>query len=212
MELLKQGNGNLPRTEEEKLKMIEEATIHYGNFLTAMGFNWSEDPHFADTPKRVAKSWVRDLIAGTNTALSDISSFPNAEGYTGLICQTKIPVTSLCIHHNLSFTGVAHVAYIAGKEPTDMIIGLSKLNRIVDWYSRRPNVQESLTKQISDTINELCVGNRGVAVVIESQHNCVKCRGVRNDSVMKTSEMSGYFFDNPATRQEFFSLIDQSRY
>ena len=85
-------------------------------------------------------------------------------------------------------------------------------HRIVDFYSRRPNIQESLTKQIHDHVHELCVGNRGVAVVVESQHNCVKCRGIKQDSVMKTSQMSGYFWTNEiGTRQEFFQLIDQSR-
>jgi GTP cyclohydrolase I len=119
----------------------------------------------------------------------------------------------MCAHHNLAFHGLAHVAYIPGKEKTDMVVGLSKLNRIVDFYSRRPNIQESLTKQIHDHIEKLCVGNRGVAVVIESQHNCVKCRGIKQDSVMKTSQMSGYFFTNEiGTRQEFFHLIDSSRF
>ncbi len=143
----------------------------------------------------------------------EVTAFPNDEGYTGLICQTRIPVMSMCAHHNLTFSGVAHVAYIPGKEKDDLVIGLSKLNRIVDFYSRRPNIQESLTKQIHDHIDRLCVGNRGVAVVIESQHNCVRCRGIKQDSVMKTSQMSGYFWTNEiGTRQEFFNLIDQSRY
>jgi len=213
MELLKKANGNLPRTEEEKAQMIEQATIHYGNFLTALGFDWKADLHSENTPKRVAKAWVNDLIKGSLEAEPEITAFPNDEGYTGLICQTRIPVISLCAHHNLQFTGVAHVAYIAGKNKSDMVIGLSKLNRIVDHYSRRPNIQESLTKQIHDHIDRLCIGNRGVAVVVESIHNCVRCRGIKNDSIMKTSQMSGYFWTNEVgTRQEFFNLIDQSRY
>jgi GTP cyclohydrolase I len=213
MELIKKANGNIVRTVEEKVKMIDEATEYYGKFLTALGFDWAADPHSANTPRRVAKAWVNDLIAGSINPAPEVTAFPNDEGYTGLICQTRIPVTSLCAHHNLGFLGLCHVAYIAGKEKTDMVIGLSKLNRIVDFYSRRPNIQESLTKQIHDHIDKLCIGNRGVAVVIESQHNCVKCRGIKNDSVMKTSQMSGYFWTNEVgTRQEFFNLIDQSRY
>ena len=213
MELIKKANGNIVRTAEEKAQMIDEATIYYGQFLTALGFDWAADPHSANTPRRVAKAWVNDLIVGSMSPEPEVTAFPNDEGYTGLICQTRIPVVSMCAHHNLAFTGVAHVAYIAGKEKTDLVIGLSKLNRIVDFFSRRPNIQESLTKQIHDMINDLCVGNRGVAVVIESQHNCVKCRGIKNDSVMKTSQMSGYFWTNEiGTRQEFFHLIDNSRY
>jgi GTP cyclohydrolase I len=212
MELLQKANGNMPRTSEEKLQMIDQAAIYYGQFLNALGFDWEKDPHSANTPKRVAKAWINDLIAGSVNEEPVITSFPNDEGYTGLICQTRIPVMSMCAHHNLAFHGLAHVAYIPGKEKTDMVVGLSKLNRIVDFYSRRPNIQESLTKQIHDHIEKLCLGNRGVAVVIESQHNCVKCRGIKQDSVMKTSQMSGYFFDNEiGTRQEFFSLIENSR-
>lgn len=213
MELIKKANGNIVRTVEEKVKMIDEATEYYGKFLTALGFDWAADPHSANTPRRVAKAWVNDLIYGSINPAPEVTAFPNDEEFTGLICQTRIPVVSMCAHHNLAFTGVCHVAYIAGKEKTDMVIGLSKLNRIVDFFSRRPNIQESLTKQIHDMINDLCVGNRGVAVVVESQHNCVKCRGIKNDSIMKTSQMSGYFHTNEiGTRQEFFNLIDQSRY
>ena len=213
IKLLEKANGNLPRTEAEKEQMINQAAEYYGKFLNALGFDWTKDPHSANTPKRVAKAWVHDLIKGSLSAEPEVTAFPNDEGYTGLICQTRIPVMSMCAHHNLTFSGVAHVAYIPGKEKNDLVIGLSKLNRIVDFYSRRPNIQESLTKQIHDHIDRLCVGNRGVAVVIESQHNCVKCRGIKQDSVMKTSQMSGYFWTNEVgTRQEFFNLIDQSRY
>lgn len=203
----------MPRTEDEKAQMIENAAVHYGNFLNALGFDWEADPHSNNTPKRVAKAWVNDLIAGSLNPMSDVTAFPNDEGFNGLICQTMIPVVSMCAHHNLSFVGVAHVGYIPGTEKDNLVVGLSKLNRIVEWYARRPNIQEALTKQIHDKVNELCVGNRGVAVVIESQHNCVRCRGVRNESVMKTSQMSGYFFTNEiGTRQEFFHLIDQQRH
>jgi GTP cyclohydrolase I len=212
LQLLTKANGNMPRTEEEKSQMIEQAAEYYGKFLNALGFDWTADPHSANTPKRVAKAWINDLIAGSVGSEPVITSFPNTEGYTGLICQTRIPVISMCSHHNLQFLGLAHVAYIPGKESTDQVIGLSKLNRIVDFYSRRPQVQESLTKQIHDHIDKLCIGNRGVAVVIESTHNCVRCRGLNHESVMKTSQLSQYFWTNEiGTRAEFFSLIENSR-
>lgn len=212
MELLKKANGNLPRTQQEKDQMITQAAKYYGDFLNALGFDWKADPHSDRTPHRVAKAWVNDLISGSINPEPEVTAFPNDEGYTGLICQTRIPVVSMCAHHNLGFIGVAHVAYIPGKKKDDLVVGLSKLNRIVDFYSRRPNIQESLTKQIHDHVDKLCVGNRGVAVVVESQHNCVKCRGIKQDSVMKTSQMSGYFHTNEiGTRHEFFQLIDQSR-
>ena len=213
MELLKKANGNIVRTADEKTQMIEQAAEYYGKFLTSLGFDWAADPHSANTPKRVAKAWVNDLIAGSLNPEPEVTAFPNDEGYTGLICQTRIPVVSMCAHHNLMFFGVCHAAYIPGKSKTDMVIGLSKLNRIVDFYSRRPNIQESLTKQIHDHIDRLCVGNRGVACILETQHCCVKCRGIKHDSVMKTSQLSGYFFDNAnGSRIELFNLIDQSRF
>ena len=212
MQLIKKANGNIIRTEEEKLQMIEQAAEYYGKFLTALGFDWAADPHSANTPKRVAKAWIRDLIAGSINPEPVITTFPNTEGYSGLVCQTRIPVISMCSHHNLQFVGLAHVAYIPGKESTDQVIGLSKLNRIVDFYSRRPQVQESLTKQIHDHIDKLCIGNRGVAVIIESTHNCVRCRQLNHESVMKTSQLSGYFHTNEVgTRVELFSLIQNSR-
>lgn len=212
MEKLTKINGNKFRTEEEKESMILNASHHYGNFLSALGFAWEEDPSSQETPTRVARAWVEDLVSGSMAKEPSDKSFPNEEGYTGLICQTNIPVVSMCAHHNLPFVGIAHVAYIPGKSTKDTVVGLSKLNRIVEFYSRRPNIQESLTKQIHDHINRICVGNRGVAVVIESQHNCVSCRGVRHNSNMKTSQLSGYFHTNEVgTRVEFFSLISNDR-
>lgn len=213
MKLLKKVNSNEVRTELEKQEMIKFASDAYGRFLTALGFDWMSDPQTKDTPVRVAKAWVEDLIEGSINPEPKINTFPNDEGYTGLICQTNIPVVSMCAHHNLTFQGVAHVAYIPGKHKVDQIMGLSKLNRTVDWFAHRPQIQESLTKQIHDYIQNICKGNRGVAVIIEARHNCVACRGVRHDSVMKTSQLSGYFWSNEVgTRQEFFQLIDQSRH
>lgn len=212
MELLKKANGNLVRSAEEKAQMIEQAAEYYGKFLTSLGFDWAADPHSSNTPKRVAKAWVNDLISGSISPEPEVTAFPNDEGYTGLICQTRIPVVSMCAHHNLQFLGVCHAAYIPGKDTTDLVIGLSKINRIVDFYCRRPNIQESLTKQIHDHIDRLCVGNRGVACIVESSHCCVQCRGVKHDSVMKTSQLSGYFFTNEGgSRLELFNLIQNSR-
>ncbi len=208
MKLLEQSNGNIPRSEEEKKKMIEQAAHYYGNFLTALGFDWGADPHSKDTPKRVAKAWVADLSSGSISEEPKITTFPNNEEYTGLICQTDIPIISMCAHHNLAFTGVCHITYIPGKGKTSQVIGLSKINRIVEFYARRPNIQEALTKQIHDHVSRLCKGNRGVGVVVEAKHGCVGCRGVRHDSTMKTSQLSGYLHTNEiGTRQEFFNLI-----
>jgi len=191
--------------------MVERAAEHYGKFLEAMGFDWRADPHTANTPTRVAKAWVNDLVEGTMNEEPKIKVFPNNEEYSGLVGQTNIPVVSMCAHHNLPFVGIAHVAYIPGKTKLEDVIGLSKLNRVVEFYSHRPNIQESLTKQIHDHVNNLCEGNRGVAVIIKAQHSCVSCRGVRHNSTMATSQLSGYFWTNEVgTRQELFHLINQN--
>lgn len=95
------------------------------------------------------------------------------------------------------------VAYIPGKK----VIGLSKLNRVVEWFARRPQIQEGLTQQIHDYLNEVCEGNSGIAVMIEAQHLCASCRGVRHDSMMKTAKLSGAFRNDNAARSEFYQFI-----
>ncbi len=98
----------------------------------------------------------------------------------------------------------AHVAYIPGKR----VIGLSKLNRAVEWFSRRPQIQEGLTQQIFDFLNQVCEENEGIAVVIEAEHSCASCRGVKHNSTMKTSKLSGAFKNSPETRAEFYHFIE----
>lgn len=204
MKLLKEANGNLPRTEEEKKQMIANAAEAYGNFLTALGFDWQADDNSKDTPRRVAKAWVNDLITGCVEHPPNITTFP-AESYGGIVFQGNIPVVSMCSHHNLAFTGKAHVAYIPSKK--GKVIGLSKLNRIVDFYSRRPQIQEGLTMQIHKHISEVCEGNIGVAVMVEASHTCCSNRGIRHDSCMKTAELTGSFQSEASARAEFYSFI-----
>jgi GTP cyclohydrolase I len=207
MKLLKQANGNLPRTEEEKKAMIEEGAFHYGNFLTAMGFDWKADNNSNNTPHRYAKSFVHDLIAGCLEEPPIITAFP-AAGYTGIVLEKNIPFNSMCSHHNREITGVVHIAYIPGKED-GKVLGLSKLNRLVEFYSRRPQIQEGLTVQIHEHVQKILDDNRGVAVIIEGVHGCVKCRGVKHQGAsMATSQLSGYFWTNEiGTRAELFNLI-----
>lgn len=205
MQLIK-SNGNSPRTEEEKLSMIEAAASHYAGFLTALGFDWENDVNMADTPRRVAKAWVNDLVKGCVSEPPKVTAFDNEDQYDGMVFQGNIKLVSLCSHHNLGFTGLAHVAYIPAKD--GKVIGLSKLNRIVDFYARRPQVQENLTMQIHEHINRVCEGNLGVAVMIEAGHTCCSNRGIGHSSTMKTAKMSGTFLDNAdKSRDEFYSFI-----
>jgi GTP cyclohydrolase I len=198
-------NGNCPLSDEEKLNRIEHATIHYGNFLTALGFDWRNDPNMQDTPMRVSKAFINELLQGCFTEPPKITAFEDASyGYDGIVFQGNIEVCSMCSHHNLAFTGRAHVAYI----PSNKVIGLSKLNRIVEWFSRRPQIQEGLTMQIHNYLNEILLDNKGIAVLIEAKHTCASCRGVRHNSTMKTSKLSGAFFTDSACRNEFYHFIE----
>jgi len=203
MELLKKSNGNLPRTQEEIDSMIAQAAIHYGNFLKALGFDYEADRQTIDTPKRVAKAFIKDLIVGSITDEPNITVFPNDEGYDGLVIQSGIPIVSMCAHHNLAFTGYATVAYV----PKENVIGLSKLNRIVEWFSRRPQMQESLTQQIHDYIASK-MECKSVAVSIACKHTCCSHRGIKHPSVMTTNKFSGVFMEsNNLIREEFLHAI-----
>ena len=198
-------NSNLPRSEEEKQAIIENASKAYEGFLDALCIDWRNDPNSEGTPRRVAKAYVCDLIKGCYDQQPKITSFPS-DGYDGIVSQMNIPLTSMCSHHHLAFTGVAHVAYIPSKK--GRIIGLSKLNRIVDFYGRRPQVQEALTVQIHKAIDEVCEKNRGVAVVIKAAHTCACHRGVKHSGCsMITSKLSGDFMNEPECRKEFYDFI-----
>ncbi len=198
-------NSSISLTPEEKDNIINKSAKAYEGFLDALGFDWRQDPNSDNTPHRVAKSFVNDLIAGCYDSPPKITSFP-ADGYDGIVAQTNIPVKSLCSHHHLSFTGKAHVAYIPAK--TGRVIGLSKLNRVVEYYMRRPQVQEALTMQIAKAIDDVCERNHGVAVVLECTHTCACLRGVKHDGcVMKTSKLTGDFMSDSATRLEFYEFI-----
>ena len=204
MELLKKSNGSLARTPEEIEQMIENATTAYANFLTAVGFDYTADRQTIDTPRRVAKAWLKDLIVGSISNEPNITVFPNDEGYDGLVIQSGIPIVSMCAHHNLAFTGYATVAYV----PSENVIGLSKLNRIVEWFSRRPQMQESLTTQIHDYIADKMECDN-VAVSIACKHTCCSHRGIKHPSVMTTNKFSGLFMEKDnLIREEFLHAIE----
>jgi GTP cyclohydrolase I len=206
MSKLKYANQNLTLDSAERQKMIEVAEYHYGKYMDALRIDWTNDPNSSDTPMRVAKAFVNDLAEGCYNAPPKITAFDNIDKYDGMVFQGNIDVKSICSHHHLTFIGHAHVAYIPGVD--GKVIGLSKLNRIVEWFARRPQVQENLTMQIHDYLNEMCEHNGGVAVVIEANHMCACVRGVRHDSTMMTSKLSGAFKNDPSTREEFYKFIE----
>ena len=161
-----------------------------------------------DTPKRVAKAY-KEMFRGYDMDPADIlkATFDEAGGYDEIIALTNIRFYSHCEHHILPITGQAHVAYL----PANRVVGVSKIARLVDMFASRMQIQERLTAQVADAIQDV-LQPRGVAVVIEAQHQCMTMRGVKkSDGMMKTSRMLGAFRDDPQTRNEFFAMIDRSR-
>ena len=155
LELVKEGFANgvakgRPLTEEEKQLMISDASHAFGMFLDALKVDWRDDPNSDKTPYRVAKAYVRDLWAGRYEAPPAIRTFPS-DGYDGMVFEGGIPLTSMCSHHHQTIMGKVHVAYIPGKE--SKVIGLSKLNRLVEHFARRGAIQAQLTVAIHNAIN-----------------------------------------------------------
>ncbi|EKM98895.1 GTP cyclohydrolase I FolE [Acidocella sp. MX-AZ02] len=157
-----------------------------------------------DTPKRVAKSYAEFFKGYEEDPVEILSrTFEETEGYDEMILLRDIRLESHCEHHMVPITGKAHVAYLPGKR----VVGISKLARVVDAYAKRLQIQEKLTAQIANTIQEV-LQPRGVAVVIEANHQCISTRGVHKPGVsMITSHMVGEFRDNPSTRREFLAMI-----
>jgi GTP cyclohydrolase I len=176
---------------------LDAAERAVADLLIALG----KDPdgeHLTDTPRRVARSYAELLTPPE----FDFTTFPNDEGYDELVLARSIPVNSLCEHHLLPFQGVAHVGYLPGNR----ILGLSKLARVVDLFARDLQVQERLTKQVADWLQEH-LAPKGVGVVIEAEHLCMSLRGVRaTGSNTVTSALHGLLRDSPVSRQEYFAL------
>jgi len=193
-------------TEVEKQHIIEDAAEAFGQFLSALGCDWKNDPNSSDTPKRVAKAYVNDLWAGRFEPLTRITAFPS-DGYDGIVQESNIPVTSMCSHHHQTIRGVVHIGYVAGDE--GRVIGLSKLNRIVEHFGRRGAIQEQLTSAIHQAVDKVCEGNRGVIVTVVATHNCVSCRGINHQgAAMVTTKASGVFMDNAnQARTEYFDSL-----
>ena len=183
-------------------KIIDSLKEKYEVILEEIG----EDPNregLLKTPERVAKA-MQYLTHGYNTAPSEIlKSAMFAEDYNQMVLVKDIELYSLCEHHMLPFFGKAHIAYI----PNGYIVGLSKIPRVVDAFSRRLQVQERLTNEIRDCIEET-LKPKGVAVVIEAKHLCMQMRGVqKQNSATTTSAFSGAFMESEKTRAEFMNLI-----
>ncbi len=186
-------------SDQEKINRIQESVK---DILNTLGMDLNDDS-LKGTPKRVAKAFVNEIFGGLNPANKPkLSTFDNNYKYGEMLVEKNITVYSTCEHHLLPIVGKAHVAYISNGS----VIGLSKMNRIVDYYAKRPQVQESLTMQVVQALQE-ALGTDDVACVIDAKHLCVNSRGVRDIvSSTVTSEFGGKFKEQN-TKQEFLDYI-----
>ena len=186
-------------SDDEKISIIQK---NVNEILTTLGMDMTDDS-LKGTPKRVAKAYVKELFGGLNPKnLPTSSTFDNKYQYGEMLVEKNITVFSTCEHHLLPIYGKAHVAYFA----QDRVVGLSKMNRIVDYYSRRPQVQERLNIQIVKALQKI-LKTDDVACIIDAKHMCVNSRGIRHiDCSTVTGEFGGKFKDK-LTKREFLDYI-----
>ncbi len=187
-------------SDDEKVAAIEDK---FRDIMNIMGMDLTDDS-LQGTPHRVAKMFIKEIFYGLNPANKPkISVFENKFKYGEMLVEKNINMNSTCEHHFLPIVGKAHVAYISGGE----VIGLSKINRIVDYYARRPQVQERLTVQIANELKSI-LKTDDVAIVIDAKHMCVSSRGIQDESSSTlTAEYSGKFKDK-TVREEFLRYLE----
>ncbi|MBC9796525.1 GTP cyclohydrolase I FolE [Sinomicrobium weinanense] len=186
-------------SDSEKIERIEQDVY---NIMETLGLDLTDDS-LRGTPRRVAKMFVKEIFAGLHPERKPkASTFQNKYKYGEMLVEKNITVYSTCEHHLLPIVGRAHVAYISKGN----VIGLSKMNRIVDYYAKRPQVQERMTMQIVQELQK-ALGTKDVACVIDAKHLCVNSRGIRDiESSTVTAEFGGKFKD-PSVRREFLDYI-----
>ncbi len=187
-------------SEEEKIKKIE---IYFKEIMETLGLDLSDDS-LSGTPHRVAKMYVKEIFNGLDPANKpSVKLFANKYQYKQMLVERDITFYSNCEHHFVPFFGKAHVAYISNGK----VIGLSKLNRIVNYYAKRPQVQERLTMQIAKELKD-ALNTEDVAVVIEAKHLCVSSRGIKDDSSSTISSFYGGKFSEEQKKSEFLNYLN----
>ncbi len=191
----------VPSVEDEQ--KILEISAHMRRIIEALGLDTS-DPNLTETPERVAKMYLEMFHGLSEGAQPRVTFFPNDEHYTAMVIEKDIPFYSLCSHHFVPFYGHAHLAYI----PKDKIVGLSKMPRIVEFYARRPQLQERLTEQIAGFLEEK-LRPQGAMVVMEARHLCVEMRGVKKPGALTVTSALRGIFNNKPVREEFLDLLNR---
>ena len=193
---------NVKLTSDEKIELIRD---NMKTIIEVLGLDTTDDS-ITGTAERVGKMYVNELCSGMNyNTFPACTRFENKMGYNQMVLQKDITFHSMCEHHFVNFHGLAQVAYI----PNGKVIGLSKLNRIVNFFARRPQVQERLNEQIFYAL-EYILDTSDIAVLMQAEHLCVKSRGIHDqNSGMTTSKLGGGFYDIAKLRNEFMVLASQ---
>ena len=191
------------KSDAEKMANIEK---YFHSIMLEMGMDMTDDS-LQGTPHRVAKMFIQEIFSGLNPANKPkISVFDNSYHYDKMLVEANISFNSTCEHHFLPIVGKAHIGYVSSGK----VIGLSKLNRIVDYYSRRPQVQERLIMQIFNELKSV-LDTENVIVVMEATHLCVSSRGIKDESSYTSTIQYGGVFNEKENRNDFFNLINQPK-
>lgn len=201
--------GTLDQASEEQdgIRDVDTQLVaaKFREFMEALGLDLT-DPNLSGTERRVARAF-RELFAGHYAGREpDLRTFPNAEGYRETVTVMDVPFHSICAHHFLPFFGTAHLAY----QPKDRLVGLSKLVRVVDFYARRPQLQERMTEQIAELI-ERRLRPAGAMVVIQARHFCMEMRGVAKAGLTTTTSAVRGVFEDEAVRRKLHVLLSRER-
>ncbi len=199
--LCDQGPEILAEIEEGQRPQAAEIARHVRGILKALDLDL-RDPNLAETDLRVAKMYLEMFHGLAEGAEPKVTTFPNEEGYSHMVMEKQIPFYSMCAHHLVPFYGHAHIAYV----PRDRILGLSKFSRILEFYAKRPQLQERITEQVVTFLDQQ-LQPQGAMVVIEARHLCVEMRGVKKPGALTvTSALRGIFHERPV-REEFLDLL-----
>ena len=193
------GDNSIPGGDDERI--VGAIAEHMSGIMAELNLDLS-DPNYVRTPERVAKMYLEMFHGLREGAEPAVTTFPNDEGYHHMVIEREIPFYSMCAHHFVPFYGHAHIAYI----PESEVVGLSKLPRILEFYAKRPQMQERLTEQVAEFLWTR-LQPQGVMVVIEARHLCVEMRGVKKSGALTTtSALRGCFADR-LVREEFLALL-----
>jgi GTP cyclohydrolase I len=179
---------------------VEGVAAAFRGFLESLGLDLA-DPNLAGTDHRVARAY-QEMLSGLRRDEPALSTFPNTKRYTGMISLTDIPFYSICAHHFLPFFGTAHVGYV----PRERLVGLSKLTRVVDFYARRPQLQENLTEEVAALLEER-LAPAGLIVFVEGRHLCMEMRGVSKPGVTTRTTAVRGTFQGESLQCEFFARV-----